>query len=103
MIAMRCAQIAIEESPLWIAWIRRQSVNALVQLRECALHRLGFQRVLGREMGIEGAMRQAGGPHDVGDTSSMETALAKQPRSLPQNPVMLLGRLAGGIAHCFGL
>src|SRR5262245_26488187 len=56
MIAMCYAQIAIEESLLWIACIRRQSVNAAVRLRECTLHGLGFQRVLGGEVGIEGAV-----------------------------------------------
>ena len=48
-------------------------------------------------------MRQPGGLHDFGDTSSVEATLAKQPRGLPQDILMLLGRLAGGIAHCFGL
>src|SRR5262245_8567954 len=40
-IAMRCAQIVIEENPLWVACIRGLSVNAVVRLRECALHGLG--------------------------------------------------------------
>jgi len=58
-------------------------------------HDLGEQRLLRREVGIEGAARQPGGQHDVVDVGSGMTAQPEQPGGMLDD-LGPDGGLAGG-------
>src|SRR5262245_23777688 len=95
------AEVAFEEGLLALGRAGPSCVDAAVQLREGPQQCLCRQGVLGIEMRVEGAVREPGSLHDLGDADAGKAPLAEQLGGLVEDLLVLLGSLGGGIAHAF--